>query len=237
MSKSEFLIAISKDNSNATKLLSADANLTNLENDYIFLNYNSAYRFLEYKNRGLYEFRLFKDMSNIVPYYDSNREIKEIGVLTEDDLYIPIYKKYNVTSISSEINELVSEASTYLFKQLTKNLKSNPLITIGLNYIYNNESLEISINYGTESDISNLNIFPEYSTCLCNYKNNILLCPNIVERIKTLISSCHADNLYPDYEIVASTITKIDYNLKNYIFNSNIIKSSNIVYNEIQELY
>lgn len=227
INKDTNILVAKSSNFTPNTLLLDDATIKNIcVDNYDKIQVLGTLNVILYGERKLYNIKLKSDLSNLIALYDYENNLCKIGIL-DDDIYLPIYRKYSLNDINDEIITLIIQCSKYFIDNIISDTIGKTVYCIGLECYENYALLDLNVVYGTEKDKKDLEKLNINSSNINNFPNAIPLSHYLKEKFITFLISIKKDNLANPYEIFTLIIEKIFFNLKNTNWNSLITTSTN----------
>lgn len=188
---------------------------------------------IRYCERKIYNIKVKNDLSNVIALYNFNNTLCKIGIL-DDDIYIPIYRKYDMDDINNEIVTLILQCSKYFTDNLITETKGEIINSIALEYFEDYMVGYLNIIYGTEKESSKLIIENKNPKIITNYSTKIALSDYIRDKFITFLFSINKDYLTNSYELFTLIMDKLDFIIKNTDWQLKLNTSNDfIVYEKI----
>lgn len=181
---------------------------------------------IRYGIRQLYNVEIKHDFSNIITLYDFNNQLCKLGIL-DDDIYIPIYRKYDTNDINDELVTLILQCSKYLTDTLITEAKNKTVTFLALEYFENYNIGYLNLLYGVEYPPYELLNQVSSFTSIVNCTNKIPLSQYLKEKLITFLFSIEKDSLSNSYEIFSLIIEKISFIIKSTDWNKKLNTSTN----------
>lgn len=233
------IILIGKSKYNGIKLLLAKDltnNIKHLEKDFYIIHYYAEFKILDYCDyRRLYAVPLFKDLSNLIVKYDSKDFVNEFGLINEDSLYLPLYRKYSASDINTEISKFVSEFTDYFIKTFISKTSNNKVYSFQQEYFYDGEAVDINIAYAIEKDKLYLIEHNQDSNHMGNYSTRIHLTKDLKNRLATFLFSIKKDDIVCAYPTLKAIVTGIFNKLKSFSWENHILLTNDFFIQEPNE--